>query len=52
MTFDFMVSKLAGDKRVSLLTSLMVSVVIGLEFTIASTSTSSVIRRLNFSHVF
>ena len=37
-----MVSKLAGDKGMSLLSSLMVSVVIGLEFTIASTSTSSV----------
>ena len=42
ITFDFMVSKLAGDKRMPLLASLMVSVVTGLEFTIASTSTSSV----------
>ena len=41
ITFDFMVSKLARDKiRLSLLTLLMVSVVIGLELTIASTSTS------------
>ena len=38
---DFMVSKLAGDKRMTLLTSLMVSVTTGLEFTIASYSTSS-----------
>ena len=37
-----MVSKLAGDKGMPLLTSLMVSVVIALEFTIASTSTSNV----------
>ena len=41
ITFDFMVSKLARDKiRLSLLTLLMVSIVIGLELTIASTSTS------------
>ena len=42
ITFDFMVSKLAGDKGISLLMSLMVSVVIGLEFTIDSTSTNSI----------
>ena len=37
-----MVSKLAGEKGMSLLTSLMVSVVIGLEFSIASTLTSNI----------
>ena len=42
ITFDFMVSKLAGDKGMSLLRSLIFSVVTGLEFTIASTSTSTV----------
>ena len=42
ITFDFMGSKLAGDKGMSLLTSLMAFVVIGLECTIASTSISSV----------
>ena len=31
ITFDFMVSKLRGDKRMSFFTSLMVSTVIGLE---------------------
>ena len=42
-----MVSKLAGDKGMSLLMSLMVSVVIDLEFTIASTSTSNVCNDLS-----
>ena len=42
ITFDFMVSELAGDIVMSLLTSLMVSIVIGLEFIVASTLTSSV----------
>ena len=43
ITIDFMVSKLAeADKEMSLLTSLMVSVFIALEFTVGSTSTSNV----------
>ena len=42
ISLNFMVSKLADDKGMPLLTSLIVSVVISLEFTIASTSESSV----------
>ena len=54
ITFDFMVSKLAGDKGMSLLMSLMVSVVIGLEFTIILLRQTAylMIRCLDFSHVF
>ena len=42
ITFDIMVSKLAGNKGMSLLMSLMVSVIIGFEFTVGSTSTRKV----------
>ena len=42
ITFNFMVSKLGGDKGMSLLNSLMVFAVISLEFNRASTLTSSV----------
>ena len=54
ITFDFMVSKLAGDKGISLLMSLMVSVVIGLEFTIILLRQTAylMIHCLDFSHVF
>ena len=53
ITFDFMVSELAGHVVMSLLTSLTVSIVIGLEFIVACTLQAAyvMIRYIKLSHV-